>query len=77
MACSFKQARVKLPAGRTWEAVRPAGFYFCLLWEWDAAYGKAAENRTVRFDGGTKKKKLGQKLAGPGTQLRCLGAEQI
>jgi len=64
------QTRVKIPAGRTWDAVRPVGFYFCLMRQWNAACGQGGLNRTLRFDwGGQKRKKLGQNISGPGFVL--------
>jgi len=75
------QARAKLPAGRTWDAVRPAGIFFCLLWNQCAAFRRREIWGCAAFCGReTKKKKMGWNWkAGPGFSLeeKLLGRRNV
>jgi len=55
---SAAHTRGRLPAGRTWDAVRPAWIFFCLLWIQCAAFsGEIRGVRCVLWVGDQKEKK--------------------
>ena len=80
MACSSKRAQRR----HAWTYPRdgpgtrsvPRDFIFVVCGNWTQRFGSKQNSGQCVSMGGTKKKKLGQKLAGPGIQLRRVALGQ-